>query len=180
MKKSLKTTIASVVIGANVIAGFSIASAVSEKEELKSNEVTFFGTPSSSISSSVAIPSSYGQLLFSGTVPPLLNKDGATMYERYGDTKTQAIGILKNLETQLKAKGLTLADVTYLRVYVVPDPNKGGKPDYQGWFDAYGQFFNTKENPIKTARSTVGVDSLVNSDWLIEIEAVVAYKNKNK
>ncbi|WP_050183142.1 RidA family protein [Domibacillus robiginosus] len=180
MKKTMKTTIASVVISANVLAGFSIASAVSEKEEIKSNRVTFFGSSTSTISNSVAIPASHGQLLFSGTVPPLLNKDGATTYERYGDTKTQAVGILKNLEAQLKAKGLSMKDITYLRVYVVSDPNKGGKPDYQGWFDAYGQFFNTEENPRKTARSTVGVESLVNSDWLIEIEAVASFKHTSR
>jgi enamine deaminase RidA (YjgF/YER057c/UK114 family) len=63
-------------------------------------------------------------------------------------------------------------------VYLTPDPSKGNKQDYQGWFNAYAKFFNTKENSVKTARSTVGVDSLVNSDWLIEIEAEVAYKAK--
>ncbi|MGM9927059.1 MAG: RidA family protein [Bacillus sp. (in: firmicutes)] len=178
MKKSTGKFIAGAVIWTTLVSGisFSIASAGSEADDLKSNKVTFFGSPTSSISSSVAVPKSYNELAFSGTVPPLLNKDGETTYERYGDTKTQAIGILENLKKQLEAKGLSLSDVTYLRVYVVPDPNKHNEPDYQGWFDAYAQFFNTKENPVKTARSTVGVDSLVNSDWLIEIEAFVAYK----
>jgi enamine deaminase RidA (YjgF/YER057c/UK114 family) len=50
--------------------------------------------------------------------------------------------------------------------------SKDNKCDYKGWFEAYAQFFGTKENPIKPARSTVGVASLVNPDWLIEIEAV--------
>lgn len=176
MKKPFKSILATSVLGASLLVGFSFASAGSEKEALKSNEVTFFGTPSSSISSSVSVPQNYDRLSYSGTVPPLLNKDGKTGYERYGDTETQAIGILKNFEADLEAKGLSLSDVTYLRVYVAPDPNKENNPDYTGWFNAYAKFFNTKENPVKTARSTVGVESLVNSDWLIEIEAEVAYK----
>ncbi|MFB5283476.1 RidA family protein [Peribacillus sp. Hz7] len=180
MKKSIKSIIATTVLGTSLITGISLASAGSEKSELKSNKIAFFGSPTSSISSSVSVPQNYNRLSFSGTVPPLLNKDGKTTYERYGDTETQAIGILKTLEADLKAKGLSMSDITYLRVYLTPDPNKGNKQDYQGWFNAYAKFFNTKENPVKTARSTVGVDSLVNSDWLIEIEAEVAYKNKNK
>ena len=38
--------------------------------------------------------------------------------------------------------------------------------------------FKTKENPVKTARSTVGVAALVNPDWLLEIEAVAVYPEK--
>jgi enamine deaminase RidA (YjgF/YER057c/UK114 family) len=75
----------------------------------------------------------------------------------------------------LAKQGLTLKDVVYLRVYVAPDAAKGGKPDFAGWFKAYGEFFNTKENPVKTARSTVGVAALVSPDWLIEIEAVAVW-----
>ncbi|WP_078410152.1 RidA family protein [Priestia abyssalis] len=176
MKKSIKMMTASAVVGASLMAGFSFASAGTEKTAIHLKEVTFFGSPTSSISNSVVVPRNYNQLMFSGTVPPLLNKDGKTVYERYGDTETQAIGILNNLKAQLEEKGLSLSDVTYLRVYLTPDSNKGNKQDYQGWFNAYAKFFNTKENPVKTARSTVGVDSLVNSDWLIEIEAFVAYK----
>jgi enamine deaminase RidA (YjgF/YER057c/UK114 family) len=75
----------------------------------------------------------------------------------------------------LKEKGLSLKDVIYLRVYVVPDPQKGNKPDFEGWFAAYADFFNNAANPTKTARSTISVPALVNADWLIEIEAVAAY-----
>jgi enamine deaminase RidA (YjgF/YER057c/UK114 family) len=175
MMKKTKSIAASLVFGTSLLAG-AYAFAGSEKADLKSDKVAFFGTPASSISSSVSIPKQYNQLWISGTVPPVLNRNGETLYERYGNTEKQAEGIFKNLESQLEAKGLSLKDVVYLRVYVVPDPEKGDKPDYQGFFNAYGKYFNTEENPVKTARSTMGVDSLVNSDWLIEIEAFVAYK----
>ncbi|WP_338448469.1 Rid family hydrolase [Niallia oryzisoli] len=180
MKKNTKSMIAATIMGVSVIAGATMASAGNVIDLLKINKVTFFGSPTSSISSSVAVPQNYNRISYSGTVPPLLDKNGITTYEKYGNTKTQAIGILTKLEEDLAQKGLSLNDVTYLRVYVAPDPNKGNKPDYQGWFDAYAEFFNTEENPVKTARSTVGVESLVSPDYLIEIEAEVTFKNKNK
>ncbi|HKB89806.1 MAG TPA: hypothetical protein VKC60_04720 [Opitutaceae bacterium] len=71
-----------------------------------------------------------------------------------------------------------MKDVIFLRVFVAPDPAKGGKQDYQGWFKAYGEFFNNEKNPVKTARSTVGVQSLVSPDWFLEVEAVALYPEK--
>ena len=59
--------------------------------------------------------------------------------------------------------------------YLVPDPAKENKIDVAGWNAAYGEVFNTAANPVKTARSTVGVAALVNADWLIEIEAFAVY-----
>ncbi|MBD2867757.1 RidA family protein [Paenibacillus arenilitoris] len=139
------------------------------------HEPEFYGSASSSISSAVAVPAGTATFSTSGTVPPLLNKDGKTVYERYGNTEKQGEGILLNIEKQLKEQGLSMRDVVYLRVYVTPDTALKGAFDYQGWFNAYAKFFNTKENPVKPARSTVGVAGLVNADWLIEIEAVAVY-----
>lgn len=142
--------------------------------------VTFLpGAANSPISAAVAVPSGQALLLTSGTVPPLLDeKAPAGSRERYGDTKTQGAGALKQIEVQLKKAGLGLKDVIYLRVYIAADKGKEGHFDYPGWFEAYGQFFGTAENPVKPARSTVGVAGLVNPDWLIEIEAVAAYPGK--
>ena len=98
--------------------------------------------------------------------------------ERFGDTKTQAAGILKTIETQLAAQGLTMKDVVYIRAYLVPDPAKGGKIDTAGWNAAYSEVFGTAANPTKTARSTVGVIALVNPDWLIEVEAFAVFPAK--
>jgi enamine deaminase RidA (YjgF/YER057c/UK114 family) len=95
--------------------------------------------------------------------------------ERYGDTKTQASGVLRSIETQLKAQGLGLKDVVYLRAYLVPDPTKENRIDLAGWNAAYSEAFGTAANPTKTARSTVGVTALVNADFLIEIEAFAVF-----
>jgi enamine deaminase RidA (YjgF/YER057c/UK114 family) len=138
-------------------------------------DVILTGDATWSIASGVALPAGRAVFWTSGTVPTQLNKDGATVYERYGDTYTQGVSCLKNIEEVLKGQGLTLKDVIYLRVYLTPDAAKGGKPDFAGWFKAYGEFFNNPQNPAKTARSTLAVAGLVSPDWLIEIEAFAVY-----
>jgi enamine deaminase RidA (YjgF/YER057c/UK114 family) len=139
-------------------------------------EVKFYGSPSSPISSGVLIPPGRGSIWISGTVPPVLKADApAGSRERFGDTRAQAAGILKAVETQLATHGLTMRDVVYIRAYLVADPTKENKIDVAGWNAAYGEVFNTAANPTRTARSTVGVAALVNADWLIEIEAFAVY-----
>lgn len=183
MKKLSKKIVASAIVGTSLLAGVTFTAANGDMAKLmRGNDVVFFGSSTSSISSSVAIPHNYNKLYFSGTVPVVKDRNGSTIYERYGNTEEQAITILERFKQDLEAKGLSMSDITYLRVYVVPDPEHPKNPgeiDYQGWFNAYAKYFNTEENPVKTARSTVGVEGLVNSDWLIEIEAEVAYKNIN-
>jgi enamine deaminase RidA (YjgF/YER057c/UK114 family) len=142
-------------------------------------QVKFYGSPSSPISSGVIIPAGAATLWTSGTVPPVVKPDApAGSRERFGDTKTQAAGILKSIEGQLTAQGLSLKDVVYIRAYLVPDPAKDNKIDVAGWNAAYAEFFNTVANPTRTARSTVGVSALVNADWLIEIEAFAVFPAK--
>ena len=136
------------------------------------------GDAKSPIASGVGVPAGRAYFWTSGTVPSVINKDATNVYEKFGDTYTQGVSCLKNIEKVLADQGLTIKDVVYLRVYVVPDATKDGKPDYAGWFKAYGEFFNNEKNPAKTARSTVGVQSLVSPDWLIEIEAVAVYPEK--
>jgi enamine deaminase RidA (YjgF/YER057c/UK114 family) len=166
-----------VCIGASLILGFMISQSV--LAATPPTTVTFFGSsPTSSISSAVAVPQSRAYFWTSGTVPPVIDPNApAGSPARYGDTKTQAIGTLERIKTVLQEVGLGLENVVYLRVYLVTDPALG-KVDYQGWFDAYGQYFNNTTNPVKTARSTLAVAGLVDPDWLIEIEAVAIYPRR--
>jgi enamine deaminase RidA (YjgF/YER057c/UK114 family) len=137
--------------------------------------VTFYGSPTSPIAGGVAIPAGAAWVWTSGTGPPVINKDGpAGDIARFGDTKTQARGVLKSIETQLAAQGLTMADVVYLRCYLVADPAKGAL-DVDGWNAAYREFFGTAANPTKPARATLGVAAMVVPLWLVEIEAVAVY-----
>lgn len=138
-------------------------------------KVIYRGNPTSSISSSVTIPSNKRYFYSSGTLGPVVDSTAvAGTRERYGDTKTQALGILEKFKTDLAKEGLSLGNIVFMRVYVAPDI-KTGKMDFQGWFDAYAKYFGTKENPVKPARSTIGVAQLVSTDRFIEIEILAVY-----
>lgn len=139
------------------------------------SKVTFTGGRGN-ISNTVAIPANAAVVWTSGTVPSVADTSApAGSRARFGDTKTQAISVLKAIEARLKEHGLGMKDVVYLRAYLVPDKEKGGTIDVMGWNEAYGQFFNNATNPVKTARSTVGVAALVNADYLVEVEAFAVF-----
>lgn len=139
------------------------------------SNVTFTGGRGN-ISNTVALPANAAVVWTSGTVPGVADASApAGSRARYGDTKTQAVSVLQAIETRLKEHGLGMKDVVYLRAYLVPDKEKGGTIDSQGWNEAYGQFFNNATNPVKPARSTVGVVALVNADWLVEVEAFAVF-----
>jgi enamine deaminase RidA (YjgF/YER057c/UK114 family) len=138
-------------------------------------KVVYRGNPSSMISSSVTIPAGKKYFYSSGTLGPIIDSAAvAGSRERYGDTKTQAIGILERFKADLGKEGLGLSNIIFMRVYVAPD-TKTGKMDFQGWFDAYALYFGTKENQTKPSRSTIGIAQLVNPDRFIEIEIVAVY-----
>ncbi|HVS62029.1 MAG TPA: RidA family protein [Thermoanaerobaculia bacterium] len=140
------------------------------------DQVTFYGNPRSPISSGVVIPANRAYVWTSGTVPGVADENAAAgTRARYGDTYTQAASVLSRISGQLAEQGLTMKDVVYVRAYLVPDPEKEGKIDMEGWSKAFGEVFGTEENPTKPARSTVGVAALVVADWLIEIEAFAVF-----
>jgi enamine deaminase RidA (YjgF/YER057c/UK114 family) len=46
--------------------------------------------------------------------------------------------------------------------------------DFAGMMTAYREFFGTKQQPNKPARSTMQVAGLVDPGWLVEIEVTAA------
>lgn len=147
--------------------------------QAQSTDTIVFRGTGGPISSNVTVPANRGWFITSGTIAPVVDSTAAAGTRgRYGDTKTQGMGILRTLQKQLAAEGMTLKDVIMLRVYVAPDPQKGGQFDFQGWFDAYAEFFARPDNPTRVTRSTVGVAALVRPEFLIEIEAVAVYPKK--
>jgi enamine deaminase RidA (YjgF/YER057c/UK114 family) len=90
----------------------------------------------------------------------------------WGDTKTQAASALSKIEALLKEQGLGMGDIVMMHVYLVGDPSNGGKMDFAGLNSAYGQFFGTKEQPNKPARTTVQVAALAQQGPLVEIEVI--------
>ena len=73
------------------------------------------------------------------------------------DTTSQTVGIIKDIQKLLESQKLTLGDVVMMRVYLGADPAKDGKMDFGGMMAGYSQFFGTKDQPNKPARTTLQV-----------------------
>lgn len=139
-------------------------------------EVIRFDREDSSILKGVKVPAGADMYFASGIVAnPKDASKPAGDRERFGDTYEQSVSALKRIEEYLGEEGLGLKDVVAMKVYVAPDPLNDNKPDFDGWFKAYAEFFNNDTNPNKVARSTIGVYTLVNPDMLVEVEVRAVY-----
>jgi len=94
----------------------------------------------------------------------------------YGDTKTQAVSVFAKVQNLLRAQGVDMKDVVKMTVFLGPDP-KTGKLDFAAMQSVYVQYFGTKEQPNKPARSTIQAAALAYPWALIEVE-VVAVRSK--
>jgi enamine deaminase RidA (YjgF/YER057c/UK114 family) len=104
--------------------------------------------------------------------------DAAVMKGTPGDTKTQTVDVLQQIQQTLAEQHLTLGDVVIMHAYLAGDPNKDGKMDFAGFMAGYTQFFGTKDQPNKPARSAMQVAALAAPGALIEIE-VIAVNSHN-
>ena len=95
----------------------------------------------------------------------------------YGDTKTQSLSALTKIQALLKQQGLDMKDVVKMTVFLAGDPNNGGKLDFPGLQASYTQFFGTRDQPNKPARSAFQVAALAAPWALVEIE-VIAVRSK--
>jgi enamine deaminase RidA (YjgF/YER057c/UK114 family) len=133
------------------------------------------GEPKTAIASSVFVPAGYDTLYVSGMTPPVTDPSAPKGTKAsFGDTKTQTLGVLQRLEDELKAHGFSFSDVVQMRVYMVGDPDMGGKMDFAGMMAAYTTKFGTADQPNKPARVTSQVASLVGAGQLVEIEVQAA------
>lgn len=64
-----------------------------------------------------------------------------------------------------------------MHAYLAGDPAHAGKMDFAGFMAGYSQYFGTKEQPNKPARSAMQVAALALPGALVEIE-VIAVKSK--
>jgi len=92
------------------------------------------------------------------------------------DTKTQAASVFAKIQKALQAQGLDMKDVVKMTVFLGPDPTTG-KLDFAGMQSQYMQYFGTKEQPNKPARSAFQVAALAAPWALLEVE-VIAVKSK--
>jgi enamine deaminase RidA (YjgF/YER057c/UK114 family) len=87
------------------------------------------------------------------------------------DTKSQTVGILKDMQKLLESQKLTMGNVAMVRVYL-------GKPDFAGLTAGYTQFFGTKDQPNKPARTTLQVVlPAASRGALVEIDMVAVRPN---
>ena len=112
----------------------------------------------------------------SGQVPPLANKDAdPATASAYGDTRTQTVGVLNRIKTILEGLGLSMGDVVKMQVFLVH--STAAPMDFKAFMEGYTQFFGGSQ-PNLPARSVVGVASLANPGFLVEIEVVAVKDTK--
>jgi enamine deaminase RidA (YjgF/YER057c/UK114 family) len=108
-------------------------------------------------------------------------------------TEAQGLNCMARVQENLAAAGLTLSDLTFMRIYV-DNPADAARADYAGWNRAYRKYVanvdlqtNTVvdayapvlyENATRPARSNIEVATLPVLGWLIEIEVVAAYPRR--
>jgi len=125
----------------------------------------------------VEVPAGYKTIYLSGVVPSVADatKPAGTL-DAYGDTRTQTVSVLKNIERNLQRLKLSMADVIKMQVFLVGDPKLEGRMDFKGMMEGYTQFFGTKDQPNLPTRSVFQVSGLANPGWLVEIEVVAVAK----
>jgi enamine deaminase RidA (YjgF/YER057c/UK114 family) len=123
------------------------------------------------ISAAVEIPAGATTVYLSGKVPPVIDDKAAKdSVSAYGNTEKQTLGVLGAIRDQLKGLGLGMRDVVKMQVFLVGDPDQGGKMDFAGFMKGYTQFFGTAEQPNLPSRSAMQVAALANPGFLVEIE----------
>ena len=135
--------------------------------------------PDLPIAAAVVVPAGYDTVYVSGHIPKVANPNatkGST--EMYGDTKTQTISVLQQIQDVLAGQQLSMADVVMLHVFLMGDPANGGKMDFAAMNAGYQQFFGSKQQPNKPARSTVQVVALAAPGALVEIEAIAVRRHE--
>jgi enamine deaminase RidA (YjgF/YER057c/UK114 family) len=123
------------------------------------------------IAAAVEVPAGATTVYLSGMVPPVADTAApANTVAAYGNTQVQTVSVLKAIEGQLKAIGLTMGDVVKMQVFLVGDPAMEGRMDFGGFMKGYSEFFGTESQPNLPVRSTMQVAALANPGFLVEIE----------
>jgi enamine deaminase RidA (YjgF/YER057c/UK114 family) len=132
--------------------------------------------PNIPIASSVLVPDGAEIVFVSGMLADVADPSApAGSIERLGDTATQAKSVLDKIVKELAASGLTMADVVKMNVFLVGDPRKDGRMDFEGLMQAYLKFYGLRAlEKSLPARTTVQVAGLPIPGALVEIEVIAA------
>jgi 2-iminobutanoate/2-iminopropanoate deaminase len=174
MKRNQPVT---VTLSALVIAVFVIASSPARAQEIARFRSS--GSAPSTILEAVLLPSGIETLLLSGqtaTLPGNPDKPvpPETTPAQLGDTRQQTASILTRIKATLERRGWSMSDIVKLTVYLVGDPAKGGRMDYEGMNLAYREYFGAAANADLVTRETVQIVALAEPAYLVEIQATAA------
>ncbi|MDZ5699419.1 RidA family protein [Chelativorans sp. M5D2P16] len=123
------------------------------------------------IAQAVEIPAGKTTVYLSGAIPSVVDEQAdRSSVAAFGDTTTQTVSVLESIEKTLERLDLTMGDVVKMQVFLVGDPENGGRMDFDGFMEGYTQFFGTEEQPNLPSRSVVQVAGLANPGFLVEIE----------
>lgn len=123
------------------------------------------------IAQAVEVPAGKTTVYVSGAVPSVTDdKADKNSVAAYGNTKAQTESVLKSIEKTLDGLGLKMGDVIKMQVFLVGDPDQGGRMDFGGFMEGYTQFFGTEAQPNLPSRSVFQVAGLANPGFLVEIE----------
>lgn len=127
------------------------------------------------IAAAVSVPAGTDTYYLSGALPTPTNKGApAGTPPVYGDMQAQTVSVLNNIKATLERLGLGMGDVVKMTVFMVADPAYDNKLNFPALMAGYSQFFGTKEQPNKPARSAVQVAGLVAPGALLEVEVIAA------
>lgn len=145
---------------------------------LTAAEVVRYPLPGGStfpIALAVEVPPGTTLIHHSGLTPQPANRDADPQSRAYyGDTRTQSLSVFSRLEESLRSMDCDFGDIVKMTVFLVGDSDNGGRMDFDGFMQAYTQYFGTAEQPNLPARSAVQVAGLANPSYLVEIEVVIA------
>lgn len=165
-------------IPARRLLGVAVSAVLTATSFAASAEVTRhtnFGGSKFPIARAVEVPAGTTIIFHSGQTPnPADPKASPGTAAYWGDTKTQSLSVFAKIKESLDDLKLGFGDVVAMTVYLVGDPARGGKMDFDGFMATYTQFFGTPAQPNLPARSTVQVASLVQPGMLVEIEVQLA------
>lgn len=127
------------------------------------------------IAAAVTVRAGTDTYYLSGALPTPINKGApAGTPPVYGDMETQTVSVLNSIKGTLARLGLGMGDVVKMTVFMVADPAYDNKLNFPALMAGYNQFFGTKEQPNKPARSAVQVAGLVAPGALLEVEVIAA------
>lgn len=140
------------------------------------HEIIRRANPSFPIASSVIVPAGAELVFVSGMLADVADPSApAGSIERLGDTSTQAKSALDKIARELAASGLAMSDIVKMNVFLVGDPRKDDRMDFEGLMQAYLQVYGLRALETSLpARTTVQVAGLPIPGALVEIEVVAA------